>query len=97
MKNVSHLESTIQAAGLVISAADLLDIGSPNYIKVPDEIRGSAYSILKSRGWTTDGIRGVIKSLMGVRHSNVLEDSMILTMEECEKVALPIAEVKQDN
>lgn len=97
MKNVSHLESTIQAAGIAVSAADLLDIGSAGYGKVPDEIRGAAYSIIKSRGWTMEGIRGVIKSLMGNRHSQVFEDSMILTLEECEKVALPIVEVKEGN
>ncbi len=82
MSLISHFQSTIGAAGIAASPAEILDMGNDKYLSVPDEIRAAVYQIAIEQGWKESGILNVIKEIMGERYDQQMGESVISTMKE---------------
>lgn len=80
---MQKFESTLRAFGLKISPSNLLDLGDPEFFKLPDEIRAAAWFAAKEHGWTENGIRMVIKELMGKRYDPETGDLIIEELKFC--------------
>lgn len=80
--SVEHFQSTLGRAGLKVSASSILDLADPLYGKVPEEIRAAAWLSAKNQGWTEDGIKMIVRQLMGLRYDEDTVSLIVDTMKE---------------
>ncbi len=80
---MEKFDSTLRAFGLKVSASSILDLSNPDFFEVPEEIRAASWLAAKEHGWTENGVRAVIKQLMGKRYDQETGDLIIEELKEC--------------
>ncbi len=81
---IEHFQSTLGAAGLKVSVSNVLDLGDPKYPSIPEEIKAAVWVAAMNHGWTRDGVKTVIKFLLGKRYD---DDTAELTVSNLELAA----------
>ncbi len=80
-----HFQSTLGSAGLKVSVSSILDLADPFYSKVPEEIRAAVWLVAKHHGWTRDGIKVIMKNLMGKRYDEDTAEFVLKDLEDFSK------------